>query len=143
MVQDPAAQIHSAVDWLEREDNIIEGLDHLGIEVVSINLYSFLLPGITNVTERARYYSFYPWVLHRFAQNSSASYLTWCQWLRRLDFAYAFAVYHSFRRNSGASVGVSVQTGTSLLNRSVCGMVDIQSSTQLDKSEGSERWGIF
>jgi len=37
------------------------GLDHLGSQAPCINLYGRLLPGITNVTDRARYYSFYPW----------------------------------------------------------------------------------
>ena len=37
------------------------GLDHIGVQAPCINLYGRLLPGITNVTDRARYYSFYPW----------------------------------------------------------------------------------
>lgn len=38
----------------------IRGLDHLGVQAPCINIYGRLLPGITNVTDRARYYSFYP-----------------------------------------------------------------------------------
>ena len=45
------------------------GLDHLGVQAPCINIYQQLLPGITNVTERARYYSFYPWFLWRFEQR--------------------------------------------------------------------------
>ena len=41
----------------------ITGLDHLGVQAPCINIYAQLLPGITNVTDRARYYSFYPWLL--------------------------------------------------------------------------------
>jgi len=41
----------------------IGGLDHLGVQAPCINLYGKMLPGITNVTDRARYYSFYPWVV--------------------------------------------------------------------------------
>jgi len=37
------------------------GRDHLGVQGPCINIYGQLLPGITNVTDRARYYSFYPW----------------------------------------------------------------------------------
>jgi hypothetical protein len=37
------------------------GQDHLATRVVSENLYARLLPGITNVTDRARAWSFYPW----------------------------------------------------------------------------------
>lgn len=45
------------------------GLDHLGVQAPCINIYQQLLAGITNVTERARYYSFYPWFLWRFEQR--------------------------------------------------------------------------
>jgi len=39
------------------------GRDHMGVQGPCINIYGQLLPGITNVTDRARYYSFYPWLL--------------------------------------------------------------------------------
>jgi hypothetical protein len=39
------------------------GLDHLGAQAVCVNIYGRLIPGITNVTDRARYYSFYPWLI--------------------------------------------------------------------------------
>ena len=38
------------------------GLDHLGAQAPCIHIYGRLIPGITNVTDRARYYSFYPWL---------------------------------------------------------------------------------
>src|SRR4030095_3386246 len=81
------------LDWLQRDKHVIEGLDHLGIEVVSANIYGNLLPGITNVTDRARYYSFYPWVLHRYAQGrpERTNRAGWLTWFRRLEFAYAIA----------------------------------------------------
>ncbi len=41
----------------------IGGMDHLAVQAPCINLYGRLLPGITNVTDRARYYSFYPWIV--------------------------------------------------------------------------------
>jgi hypothetical protein len=47
----------------------IRGLDHLGVQATCIALYTELLPGITNVTDRARYYSFYPWLLWSFDQR--------------------------------------------------------------------------
>ena len=39
------------------------GLDHLGSQAPCTQIYSQLLPGITNVTNRARYYSLYPWLV--------------------------------------------------------------------------------
>ena len=47
----------------------IGGLDHLGVQAPCIQVYSQLLPGITNVTDRARYYSFYPWLITRFEKE--------------------------------------------------------------------------
>jgi hypothetical protein len=41
----------------------ITGLDHLGTQSPCTLIYSQLLPGITNVTDRARYYSLYPWIV--------------------------------------------------------------------------------
>ena len=69
----PTAPVSERTDiqWIRRDRRVIDGLDHLGIQIVSVNLYQSMLPGITNVTERARYFAFHPWVVHRFAQNGS------------------------------------------------------------------------
>jgi hypothetical protein len=55
-------------DWV-KPTHQIGGLDHLGVQAPCINIYSQLLPGITNVTDRARYYSFYPWVFWSFQKK--------------------------------------------------------------------------
>jgi len=47
------------------------GEDHLGIKYVAINIADLLQPGITSVTRRARYWSFYAWVLYDFINTSS------------------------------------------------------------------------
>jgi len=47
----------------------IRGLDHLGVQAPCIALYGQLLPGITNVTDRARYYAFYPWIIWSFEKR--------------------------------------------------------------------------
>ena len=52
----------------------IGGLDHLAVQAPCINIYGRLLPGITNVTDRARYYSFYPWLIWSFDQRGIAHY---------------------------------------------------------------------
>lgn len=56
------------VAWV-RPPEPIRGLDHLGVQAPCIALYGQLLPGITNVTDRARYYSFHPWVLWAFERR--------------------------------------------------------------------------
>src|ERR1035441_4474817 len=105
------------IDWILRDRKVIDGLDHLGIELVSVNLYQTMLPGLTNVTERARYYSFYPWVLHRFAQDGpkERSKRNWRTWFRSLDFAYAAAcaAYEQQEHlGSGSSIVGADKAGT-------------------------------
>lgn len=80
------------VEWLERDQSFVEGLDHLGILVVSTNIYARLLPGISNLTERARYFSFYPWVFQSFVnQAADHSPNGWRTWVRRHELALSAA----------------------------------------------------
>lgn len=66
-----------------------KGLDPLGVQAPCINLYGRLLPGITNVTDRARYYSFYPWIIWAFEQlPGSKSQDELIEWIRRADCLY-------------------------------------------------------
>lgn len=97
------------IDWILRDRKVIDGLDHLGIELVSVNLYQAMLPGISNVTERARYYAFYPWIIHRYAQNGpkKRSKAAWRNWFRALDFTYAVACI-AYEQESGEDSGSSV-----------------------------------
>src|SRR6478672_1887 len=65
----------------------ITGIDHLGTQTPCQLVYAQLVPGITNVTDRARYYSLYPWVIwsyeQRFKDTDSAHFV---QHFRRADF---------------------------------------------------------
>lgn len=54
-----------ATGWV-KPPTAITGLDHLAGQAPCISIYSQLLPGITNVTDRARYYSLYPWLIWSF-----------------------------------------------------------------------------
>lgn len=62
------------------------GLDPLGVQAPAINIYGQLLPGITNVTDRARYYSFYPWMIRTFEQlQVEKTYENLRDWVRKCD----------------------------------------------------------
>ncbi len=50
------------------------GRDHLGVQAPAMSIYGRLLPGITNVTDRARYYSFYPWLIWALEQDGHKQY---------------------------------------------------------------------
>lgn len=51
--------------WGKRFDKIT-GLDPLGQQNASEKIYSHLMPGITNLTNRIRYYGFYCWLLSEY-----------------------------------------------------------------------------
>jgi hypothetical protein len=46
--------------------------DALRLETVGEAILEDLLPGINNQTRRARYYSFWAWVLHEFIRDEDA-----------------------------------------------------------------------
>jgi len=89
------------------------GIDHLGTQAPCVMIYGQLLPGITNVTDRARYYSFYPWLVwsydHRYAKDDYGHYV---ERFRRADCLFtliserhAQATDHNNERHGVAMVG--------------------------------------
>jgi hypothetical protein len=137
-----------SIDWILRDRRVIDGLDHLGIELVSVNLYQAMLPGLTNVTERARYYSFYPWVLHRFAQDGpkERSKRTWRTWFRSLDFAYAAACAAHEQQNqlgSGSSIVGADKAGTLVAGNQPGTMIDLSSACGLDENGNVPATGAY
>jgi len=56
------------VSWL-KSPATVTGQDPLGTKYPSEDIYSKLLPGLTNVTDRLRYYSFYPWLIRAFEKH--------------------------------------------------------------------------
>jgi hypothetical protein len=76
------------VGWLERPAEKI-GLDNLGTQQPCIAIYSRLLPGVTNVTDRVSYFGFYPWFVRAFEQRfPHATDAEFRDALRRADCLY-------------------------------------------------------
>jgi len=68
------------------------GRDPLGIQATSVRIYRDLVPGITNVTNRLRYYSFYCWVIHNYEQTQHVDDQSkWRIFVRRAEALYALA----------------------------------------------------
>jgi hypothetical protein len=44
------------------------GLDPLGMQAAAVRLYQLLVPGISNVTLRMRYYGLYAWLGRNYAE---------------------------------------------------------------------------
>lgn len=71
--------------WVKPPQSI-KGVDHLGVRAPCESLYAQLVPGITNVTDRARYFSFYPWFIWAVEQHTGRlKGLPFFQILRRAD----------------------------------------------------------
>lgn len=72
--------------------NVSLGRDPLGIQATSVRIYRSLIPGLTNVTNRLRYYSFYCWVVRLFEiQEHSDDERRWRVFIRRAEALYAYA----------------------------------------------------
>ncbi|WP_152552666.1 hypothetical protein [Pandoraea sp. E26] len=72
------------------------GLDPLGMQTTSVALYQQLVPGISNVTLRMRYYGLYAWLARRYASDvGDTSVERWCLYLRRAEALYALVSVHA------------------------------------------------
>jgi len=82
--------------------NVIGGLDHIGTQGPCILIYSQLLPGITNVTDRARYYSFYPWLVWSFnTRHPGADFERFVELYRRADCLFTLIAERHARVDVG------------------------------------------
>jgi len=81
-------------EWTERVDK--RGLDPLGMQNAGVALYQSLVPGISNVTLRIRYYGYYCWVSDAYArEKGSTDFAEWRSWVRRAEALFALAAsYH-------------------------------------------------
>ena len=68
------------------------GRDPLGMQATSVRLYRRLAPGLTNVTNRLRYFSFYCWAVDAYErQIHSGDLRRWQIFIRRAEAIYALA----------------------------------------------------
>lgn len=66
------------------------GLDPLGMQNSGVVLYQALLPGISNITLRMRYYGFFCWLSDVYARRGvTTEFEIWRQWVRRAEALYA------------------------------------------------------
>jgi hypothetical protein len=66
------------------------GIDPLAMQNTSVSLYQVLLPGMSNVTLRMRYYGFYAWLAYRYSNDISFTNVDrWCRYVRRAEALYA------------------------------------------------------
>lgn len=90
--------------WTEREYARGGARDDLGIETLSEGILADLLPGVNNQTHRARYYSFWAWVLRDFILDPDVVHTqaNFYEWLRRRE-AVLILAYLSHGCGGGAA----------------------------------------
>jgi hypothetical protein len=91
------------------------GQDHLGIRSVGISMADQLQAGITSITPRARYWSFFAWVLHDFIQNTSGQKTNknFKQYLKKQEWFFILAnVADAEDRNTYTYDVIGITKGT-------------------------------
>ncbi len=77
--------------------SFITGQDMLGMQIASIATYATLLPGLTNLTQRIRYYGFYMWLLEQYARTRhKVSVSEFHRFVRRGELILAFVMAHNY-----------------------------------------------
>lgn len=118
------------------------GLDHLGVQAPCIQIYSQLLPGITNVTDRARYYSFYLWLFNEFDKKGWRQKDEIVNQLRKADCLFSLiSIRHGqkhgdFTSHAGSAVGSNTLTSvvSQLENKETIRLSDYTHFNDNDKS---------
>lgn len=130
--------------WVAKP-NVIGGLDHVGTQGPCIQIYSQLLPGITNVTDRARYYSFYPWFIWSYDQRHPAEeYSHFVERYRRADCLFTLIAERHFRVSpDDGNVHGPAMVGRQKLTAAVSSLEtgqELQLSTYTGLSESGSRY---
>lgn len=122
------------LEWLKCR-KIQAGRDPLGIQQINISLYAKLIPGISNVTDRLRYYSFYPWLLTKYKEIEGK--LDFVNYIRRAEFLFGFITNYNHRLNgnwsSHAVGGNTISKAIKIIEEQ--DQLDFSQYTALEESE--------
>lgn len=120
----------------------IGGLDHLGVQAPGIEIYGQLLPGITNVTDRIRYYSFHCWLFWQFEKRGLRSAEQWRPMLRRAECLFALiALRHGALVSENASDHGGSVVGANTLYE-IASNIEETSKVSLDDFAHDEEAGV-
>lgn len=129
--------------WAENK-GFMTGRDPLGIQNSSIATYSRLLPGMTNVTLRLRYYGFYLWLLseyHTLKKDDNERTLNYhYNFIRRAELTIAYLMVNKFP-NEQSIVG-SDFAGKNIHTIEEKGYYDLAKGADKDKNteKGTVYW---
>ncbi|MFN3152897.1 hypothetical protein [Bremerella sp.] len=126
-------------EWTESPEK--SGLDPLGMQSSSVALYQSLLPGISNVTLRIRYYGFYAWLCQYYAEHiGDTNPTSWQRLIRRSEALFALiAVRH------GEEPGIAGSMWATRTLDSSDGEIDFRNDTEpgSDTHYLKQKWGAY
>ena len=115
------------------------GLDHLGVQAPCIQVYGQLLPGITNVTDRARYYSFYPWLFSEFEKRGWRSQSEVIRNLRKAECLFTMIAIRHGQVKGGEPEHASAVVGSSTLSHAVTDLAGGKVASLSDYAHENEK----
>jgi hypothetical protein len=126
--------------WTEyRKKN---GLDPLGMQVSSVNFYQKLLPGISNVTLRMRYYGLYAWLSWMYAQHTGDTNPdSWRRIVRRTEALYALIAWRRGSETGVAGVEWAEDKLKALKGKTIDFSEDAEIGTP--NSYFKIKWGVY
>lgn len=118
--------------------NLITGLDPLGLQTTSEATYATMLPGISNLTNRLRYYGFYCWLIDFYFKtekkgNSKEQY----RFIRRAELMIAI-IMQSQRKEVQQITGSNF--ASNLLNKIEGNYFDLADGADKDDTEKNVYW---
>jgi hypothetical protein len=93
--------------WVE-PSTFSYGRDPLGFQAASVRMYRELVPGLNNVTNRLRYYSYYCWVIMTYQQTQHSNVeARWKRFIRRAEAFYVLASQLAREEKDSALAGAN------------------------------------
>ena len=115
--------------------NLITGLDPLGLQVTSEATYATMLPGLSNLTNRLRYYGFYCWLIDfYFKKEKKGNQTEQYRFIRRAELLIALLM-QTERKNITQITGSLF--ASNLINNETSGIYDLAAGAA--KDSGNER----
>lgn len=92
--------------FIAKPDNLKVGLNNLGNRNAAERLFTMLLPGMNNVSQRIRYYSFYSWLLMNFYIGEKEAKTTeFRNYIRSAE--YLLALIHAYNDDIRGIPGIT------------------------------------
>jgi hypothetical protein len=111
--------------WTESQKK--NGLDPLGMQNSSVNLYQRYLPGISNVTLRMRYYGLYAWSCRTYAKRiGDTNPESWKRYVRRTEALYALIAY----RHGGETGVAGIDWASTAIDNATSEIIDFAQAAE-------------